>query len=53
MYLYIKLIKINNNKLKKKIIYQPAKLLKPFIDNYINEDLNENIMVTIRSVNIK
>ncbi|KAL6602247.1 cell cycle and development regulator-domain-containing protein [Neocallimastix sp. 'constans'] len=30
-------------------IGEPAKLLKPFIDNYINEDLNENIMVTIRS----
>jgi len=53
MYLYIKLIKINNNKLKKKIIYYYVLLLKPFIDNYINEDLNENIMVTIRSVNIK
>ncbi|ORX60992.1 hypothetical protein BCR36DRAFT_315087 [Piromyces finnis] len=30
-------------------IGEPAKLLKPFIDNYINEELNENIMISIRS----
>jgi len=30
-------------------IGEPAKLLKPFTDNYINEELNENIMTSIRS----